>query len=194
VGKGAKADPPAPATNKSGKDEPITFELRTLDDTVMKVVLLESSVTLATKYGKLSIPASDVRRLEFGFRYPEGLEAKIDKAIGELGSSEFRTREDAEQTLAEIGQFAIPALRRALKNSDPEVVRRAQAVLKLVESKLGDSKFEPRDYDTVETAEFTVKGKLEMVLGEGPHQVLRRRDREAHRHQVVPFSGFLGAV
>ena len=157
-----KADPPAPAV-KSAKDEPLVFELRTLDDTVMKVVLHDTSVTLATKYGKLAIPASEVRRLEFGFRYPEGAEAKIDKAITDLGSADFRAREDAEQTLAEIGHFAIPALRRAVKNADPEVVRRAGAVLKLLEGKLGEGKTELRDYDTVETPEFTAKGKLDMT-------------------------------
>lgn len=153
-----------PAVKADSKNDPATFELRMLDDTVMKVVLLESSVSLVTRYGKLSIPASEVRRLEFGFRYPEGMESKINTAIADLGSPDFRTREDAEQRLAEIGHFAIPALRRALKSEDPEVVRRAQAVLKLLEGKMGDNKFEPRDYDVVETAEFTAKGKLELGM------------------------------
>ncbi len=159
--KGPPQPPPAKADPKS---DGTVFELRTLDDTVMKVVLLEPSVTLVTRYGKLSIPATEVRRLEFGFRYPEGIETKIDKALADLGSMEFRTREDAEQALAEIGHFAIPTLRRTVKSAtDPEVIRRAQAVLKLLESKQGDNKFEVRDYDTVETAEFTVKGKLELA-------------------------------
>lgn len=155
--------PPAPPAKADPKSDGVVFELRTLDDTVMKVVLMDPNVTLVTRYGKLSIPAAEVRRLEFGFRYPEGVEAKIDKALADLGSSEFRTREDAEQALAEIGHFAIPALRRALKSQDPEVVRRAQAVLKLLESKQGENKTELRDYDTVETAEFTAKGKLELT-------------------------------
>jgi hypothetical protein len=73
----------APKAEAKGNDE--TFELRMTDDTVMKVVLLDTSVSLATKYGKLVIPTADLRRLEFGFRYPEGIEAKIDKAVAELG-------------------------------------------------------------------------------------------------------------
>jgi hypothetical protein len=157
----AKADPqPAP---KTAKGDGATFELRMIDDTVMKVTLMEPSVALVTKYGKLSIPAAEVRRLEFGFRYPEGVESKINTALADLGSPEFRTREDAEQRLADIGHFAIPALRRAVKGEDPEVVRRARAVLKLLESKLGEGKTELRDYDVVETAEFTVKGRLELA-------------------------------
>jgi hypothetical protein len=168
------AQPPAADPDRKGKadakgepktapkNDPNTFELRTLDDTVMKVVLLEPSLSLVTRYGKLTVPAGEVRRLEFGFRYPEGVEEKITKGIADLGSPDFRTREDAEQRLAELGHFAIPALRRAVKGEDPEVVRRARAVLKLLESKLGEDKAEFRDYDVVETAEFTAKGRLEL--------------------------------
>src|SRR5207302_754297 len=87
---------------------------------------------------------------------------KIEKAVGELGSADFRTREDAEQMLANTGHFAVPALRRAVKSDDPEVVRRAQAVLKLLEGKLTSDKLELRDYDVVETPEFTAKGRLEL--------------------------------
>src|SRR5262249_28535675 len=145
---GQKAKPDAKDESKPevkvAKADPLTFELRTLDDTVMKVVLQDPSISIVTKYGKLTVPASEVRRLEFGFRYPEGMEEKVTRGIADLGSPEFRTREDAEQTLADIGHFAIPALRRAAKGEDPEVVRRARAVLKLLEGKLGEGKTELR--------------------------------------------------
>ena len=156
------ASQPKGDAKSDAKDGP-QFEIRLADETQMKVTLLDQSVVLVTKYGKLTIPATEVRRLEFGFRYPEGMEAKINKAITELGSPEFRTREAAEQTLSEIGFYAIPALRRAVKSDDPEVVRRAQAVLKFLEGKLTPEKLELRDYDTVEAAEFTVKGRLELT-------------------------------
>jgi hypothetical protein len=159
--KDSKSDPKfEPKT--APKSDPATFELRLKDDTVVKVALLDPTVELVTKYGKLSIPAAELRRLEFGFRYPEGLEAKIDKGVADLGASEFRTREDAEQMLADAGHYAIPALRRAVKSQDPEVVRRAQSVLKFTESKLGEGRPELRDYDVIETVEFTVKGRLEL--------------------------------
>ena len=162
----AKDAPPekdAKPAVKVNKAEPLVFELRMQDDTVMKVVLIDEAMKLTTKYGTLAIPASEVKRLEFGFRYPEGVEAKIKQAVEDLGSADFRTREDAEQRLAEVGKFAIPALRRAVKGDEPEVVRRAQAVLKLLESKLGDEKLDLRDYDVVETPEFTAKGKLDLA-------------------------------
>lgn len=148
-------------TPKVDKDEAMAFEIRMMDETVMKVVLIEPALAVTTRYGRLTIPANEVRRLEFGFRYPDGVEAKIDKAAADLGSPEFRAREAAEQTLADLGHFAIPALKRAVKSDDPEVMRRAKAVLKVVEAKVAGDKLELRDYDTVETAEFTIKGRLE---------------------------------
>lgn len=171
LGLGAAAQPPRvdelKLLNKAdriggtgGKSELPMFELRT-DDTVMKVGLVDTELTITTKYGKLTVPAGDVRRLECGFRYPDGLEAKIQKAVSELGAQEFRTREDAEQVLAGAGRYALPALRRARRSEDPETARRASGVLRLLEGKLAPEQRELRDYDTVETAEFTAKGRLE---------------------------------
>src|SRR5579872_3038747 len=149
-----------PESKSEGKDESLVFELRMIDGTLMKVVLLDKSMTVATKYGKLIIPATDIRRLEFGFRYPEGVEAKVEKAVAELGSPEFQTREEAEKQLLKVGLHAIPSLRRAMKSSNPEVLHRSEAALKKLEGKLEEGKPELNDYDVVETAEFTVKGRL----------------------------------
>ncbi|MBP3958594.1 hypothetical protein J8F10_25375 [Gemmata sp. G18] len=157
---GAKSS--GPAAKAEPKSEPTSFEIRMVDDTVMKVSLMEPALAIATKYGKLIVPADEVRRLEFGFRYPDGTEAKIDKAIADLAAPDFRTRENAEQTLANIGQFAVPGLRRASKSEDAEVNRRSKAVLKLLESKLAPDQLELRDHDTIETAEFTIKGRMDI--------------------------------
>ncbi|VTS03075.1 Uncharacterized protein OS=Pirellula staleyi (strain ATCC 27377 / DSM 6068 / ICPB 4128) GN=Psta_2577 PE=4 SV=1 [Gemmata massiliana] len=157
---GGKAS--GPAAKIESKKDLVLFEIRMVDDTVMKVSLMEPALVIATRYGKLMVPVAEVRRLEFGFRYPDGTEVKIDKAIADLASPEFRTREDAEQTLANIGQFAVPALRRASKSEDAEVNRRSKTVLKLLESKLALDQLELRDHDTIETAEFTIKGRMDI--------------------------------
>ncbi|MBY0458419.1 MAG: hypothetical protein K2V38_13850 [Gemmataceae bacterium] len=158
AGQPDKDTPPKPQ-----KPDPAAFELRTADDTVLKVTLLDPTVTVNTKYGKLAIPATEVRRIEFGFRYPEGAEAKIEKAINGLGSPEFRVREESEQVLIDLGVHALPAVRRATRSEDAEVNRRSKSVLKTLEGKLAPDQLEIRDYDVVETDEFTVKGKLELT-------------------------------
>jgi WD40 repeat protein len=55
---------------------------------------------------------------------------EIAKLIGDLGSSKFAVREKAERELAEIIDFAAPALRRVLKNGPTlEVRRRVERLL-----------------------------------------------------------------
>ena len=54
------------------------------DDSQLSVVLLDPSVTVATKYGRLVVPAADIRRIEPGFRYAAGVEEQVNKAIDDL--------------------------------------------------------------------------------------------------------------
>lgn len=154
----APAPAPAPAPTPVPAGE---FEVRLADDSVVKVTLAEPALVIATKYGKLNVPATDVRKIDLGFRYPEGVEAKIDRAITELGSPSFETREAAEKALVGFEHLSAPAVRRATHSADPEVSRRAAAILKKLEETLPAEKLERRDQDVVETAEFTARGRIE---------------------------------
>jgi hypothetical protein len=149
-----------PEPKVENKDDGPEFELRMLDGTFMKVVLLDKTMLVATRYGQLTVPVTEIRRLELGFRYPDGVEERVAKAVNLLGSDEFQTREDAEKQLLKAGVHAIPTLRRALNNENPEVVHRTEAVLKKLEGKLEEGKAELNDYDLIETTEFTAKGRL----------------------------------
>jgi hypothetical protein len=55
--------------------------------------------------------------------------ADIARAVEQLGSPNFRTRKKASDKLWAAGKKAEPALRKALKHSDREVVRRAREIL-----------------------------------------------------------------
>ncbi len=81
----------------------------------------------------------------------------MEKAIADLGNSDFRTREDAETRLAEIG-FRDSAV-RATESSNQKSQSGTSSILKALEAKHGgEGKGEVRDYDVVETPEFTMKG------------------------------------
>jgi hypothetical protein len=54
---------------------------------------------------------------------------QIARWVRQLGDDDFATRENAARQLWEAGQVAEEPLRAALKSDDPEVVRRARAVL-----------------------------------------------------------------
>ena len=53
----------------------------------------------------------------------------IDQAIKDLGNHDYRVREHATRTLWAAGEAAVPALKRAAEAGDPEVGRRARAIL-----------------------------------------------------------------
>jgi hypothetical protein len=56
---------------------------------------------------------------------PKATAADVAEAVRQLGSTRFPVREKAQQTLWRAGTAAEPALRKALEDADPEVVRRA---------------------------------------------------------------------
>jgi hypothetical protein len=61
---------------------------------------------------------------------PDGLRDRIAQLIRDLGHPDQEKREAASRQLAELGQLAAPQLADAVKKStDPEVSRRAQALL-----------------------------------------------------------------
>lgn len=54
---------------------------------------------------------------------------EITTLVAQLGDTEYAKREAAENRLAELGPLALPALREALKQTDVEVVFRAERLL-----------------------------------------------------------------
>jgi hypothetical protein len=59
---------------------------------------------------------------------PEGTAPDVEALIRQLGDPSFELRQAASEKLTDRPE-AIPALRKALKSDDPEVARRAEAVL-----------------------------------------------------------------
>jgi hypothetical protein len=154
------AEDPKPSAPK-GMDGPPEFEVNFSDNSNVKVVVLDPSVAVSTRYGKLIVPVAELKRLELGFRYPEGIEAKVNAAVANLGSPAFREREEAEKELLGHKEYAVPALRRAVKGTDAEVTRRADDLLKRITAKLPEDRVSVKDDDTVETLFFTIRGRLE---------------------------------
>lgn len=140
------------------------FDVQFTDGSNIRAVVLEPVATVTTRFGKLDIPFTELRKVDFGFRYPVGVEAKVNEAVAKLGAAAFREREEAEKELLVHKEYALSAVRRATKSSDPEVVRRAEPLLKKLLSLVPGDRQQARDYDVVETHDFTVKGRLELGL------------------------------
>ena len=131
------------------------------DGSSLPVFLPDGKIAIATKYGKLAVPISEIVRIELGFRYPEGMEAKILAAIEDLGASDFKLRDTAQKYLESRGEVAMPALRKAAKGSNPESVRRAEEVLVKLQGSLPKDQREAPEYDVIVTENSSIRGTIE---------------------------------
>ncbi len=93
------------------------WEARLNDGKVLKLKLLEATLTLDTGLGVLKIPVGDVKRIEFGLRVNDADSKAIAAALADLIAGTTRQRESAKDALAEIGPKAIPAVVRALASA-----------------------------------------------------------------------------
>jgi hypothetical protein len=121
----------------------------------------QTSVDVTTRYGKLSVPIEDIRRIEFGVRYPQGVQARIEAAIEKLGYVDAKEREAAAQELLGHRELSYPALKRLSAGTDADLARRARDVIRKLEEKIGAEKLSLRDLDTVHANEFVVSGRIE---------------------------------
>src|SRR5262249_16393762 len=138
-------------------------EVRLDDGSTMRMVIGAESLTVATKYGKLTVPMNEILRIDMGLHMPEGAAAKIDKAIQQLGGQEFKDREAASAELLTFGVLAYQALERAAKNTDAEVAGRANALLRSIREKVPADQLRIKEHDVIKTSEFTFVGRIEDV-------------------------------
>ncbi len=147
-------------------DEPVglPFVGGFADSSNVPLFLPESKITVATKYGKLAVPLSEIVRIELGFRYPEGMEKKIAAATEELGNADYARREAAQKQLTAWGELALPTLKKAMKTGNAEAASRAEAIVNKLLASLPRDHRETPEQDTIITEESTIRGTLETTV------------------------------
>ncbi len=153
------ATPEKPAPKSSG--EPNQIEVRFADGSVLKLAWLEEQIEVNTRYGKLTVPAADVRRIDFGLRFPPGAARRLERALGDLGSGDFRQREQATTDLLALRELAYPALLKLAKSDDAEVAKRVQEILGKLRDAIPAEKLLLRDHDVIHTEEFPIHGRID---------------------------------
>lgn len=151
--------------------QPSFAEVRFSDGSVVKMTLKQDDIEVKTKYGKLSIPFADIRRVEFGLHVPPEMEQQIAKSIKGLGSEVYKERDSASKDLVGVGHFALPALQKAGKSSDQEVTYRAAGVIKQISERCSPELLKLREEDVIHTTEFTIVGKItsQSLKAHSPH-------------------------
>jgi hypothetical protein len=153
----AAPDPTPPEPTRATGPE---VEVKCIDDSTLKLRLLDDKLELVTKYGFLQIPVTDVRRIEFAHRCPPDVTEKIALAISKLGHPDFQIRERATADLKAFRERAYPLLLKALKSDDPEVSRRADEAAKYIQARVPAAQLEPRENDVVYTDDSKLSGRL----------------------------------
>ena len=158
-GVGQQPESSGPVARKPAKT-PGLFEAHFMDDSTLKLTVLDDHIELQTPYGKLVIPAADVRRIDFGLRISPEEARRIDTAIADLGNAEFKRRKAASDALLALREKAYPALVRASKGTDAEAVRRAEELLAKLREEVPARRLEVPDHDVLQTADSKIAGRV----------------------------------
>lgn len=141
---------------------PGAAEVRFTDGSYLKMQLADEAIEMNTSYGKLKIPTKEIRRLELATRIPDDLRMKIEMALIDLGSSQFKVREAASRTLADAKVYAYPYLLRVASSEDAEVAKRANELLTKLKEEFPAEKLKYREKDVIYTDDSMISGKLEV--------------------------------
>jgi hypothetical protein len=152
---------PDPTPSEAARPAPgVEVEVKCIDDSTLKIKLLDDKLELVTKYGFLQIAVADIRRIEFGHRCPPDVIEKIAQSISKLGHPDFQTRERATADLKAYRERAYPYLLKAIKHDDPEISRRADEAMKFIHSRVPAAQLELKEGDVIYTEDSKITGKL----------------------------------
>lgn len=139
--------------------QPNQVRVSLADGTTANMILEVSTLEIETRYGVLTVPLNEIRQIEFGMRFPEGVPERLSSAITDLADPSFRKREQATQELLRLGEYAYEAVKTATGSDDQEVARRAEDILAQLKDKLPPSRLRPQ-HDVVSTEEFKIIGLI----------------------------------
>jgi len=146
--------------SQAQETRPNLTEVRFHDGSIVRVTLLQENVEVLTKYGKLTIPLSEIRRIEFGMHTPADVDKRIGQSIKKLGSDAHKERDLAGRDLVNAGHYAFSALLKASKSGDQEVATRASSVIKKISESAPPDLLKVSADDVVTTDGFTVVGRI----------------------------------
>jgi hypothetical protein len=141
---------------KNGK-----MEVRFTDNSVMKLSIKDDWIAITTPYGKLTIPVVDIQRIDVGLRIPDDAAKRIEAAVADLGSTEFKKREAASAILLVFREKGYPAIVKASKSMDAEVANRAEELIKKLNETVPAELLKTRDFDVIYTESSKISGRIE---------------------------------
>src|SRR2546430_427795 len=150
----------AQTTAKKDAKSTNEVEVKFGDGSTVRMVILQETVDIVTKFGKLTVPMTEVRKVELGIHLADGVPDKIQTAMKKLSSEIFKERDEAVNQLVEMGPAAYPTLHAASKSKDPEVSQRVQMALKRIKAKYPADSLRLVVHDRIVTNDFPIVGRI----------------------------------
>ena len=179
---GPAAAQPGPAGADSGKEETATevprkpveplgpkhIRLHLFDGSVISGDLSVSEITVDTSFGKLVVPIDKIRSFTPGLDSNPKQVEELQALINNLGSDDYKTREQAHKDLVAMGAKVRKELEAHVNSENAEIKRHVGEIIKALEAaaeEAGDDEEAPAEQpwirlDTVVTTDFTVVGKV----------------------------------
>ncbi len=161
-GKSSEKQSPKKDTREAGPQPAI--EVRFTDDSVLKVILRDKGIWMTTRYGRLLVPAGDIRYIDFATRIPKRVLCRVEAAVTNLGNRKYTVRQTAAAELLKLREKSYQALLRAAKDKDLEVARRAGTLLKQLTEQIPADQLIFTKEDVVWTVDSCLTGRID---GEG---------------------------
>ena len=131
-----------------------------MNGSTVRMKIHTERLEIETIYGKLTIPARDIRSIEFGSHLPEGFADKIDAAVKKLGHSDFREREKASAALLELGPYSYAAALEASRMKESEISSRGKIVVQKLQAVFPKKDLKVSADDKVVTPTLTITGRI----------------------------------
>jgi hypothetical protein len=153
------------AQEEAGKDAKTTAnkdeaEVQFANGSTVRMSILQEKIDVMTRYGKLSVPLTEIQRIEFGVHLPADVAKQVDEALAKLASVQYAEREEGSRELTALGASAYCALVRAQKSSDQEVARRAEKIVADIRARVPEKELRSREDDVLVTPGFTIVGRI----------------------------------
>jgi len=182
----------------------ITFTAKSQNDCKLQLTLRDgsslsgttkfSSVSLATDFGKLEIPAKNITSVDVGISSNKTTDDKVNTLIKQLANSNESLRESAYQELVKMDVKAIPAINKVINSANYEAPEYSDftadmALSELMSNYNVDNSFSEKDVITIDndyrmagTYEFT---KIELKTDYGSLTI----PKEKIQHFDVIYTG-----
>lgn len=147
---------------------PKHIRLHLLDGSIITGDLSVSEITVDTAFGKLVVPVANIRSFAPGLdSYPKQI-AELETLVNNLGSDDYKTREQSHKDLSAMGVKIQKELDRFANSENAEIKRHVGEILKEIEEQAeeaADDEETPAEQpwirlDTIVTSDFTVVGKV----------------------------------